>query len=133
MGLTATATDNYDDNPRLEVTVYADEEDEEPTGDRRHSPDAVALASGTLRLRAERKGDGDGRVYLVVLTATDAAGNVGRSCCTVVVPKSQNASAIAAVNGHAAAAEAYCKANGAAPPGFVPVGETDAPVLGPRQ
>jgi hypothetical protein len=32
------------------------------------------VASGTLRLRAERNGGGDGRVYLVLATASDWAG-----------------------------------------------------------
>jgi hypothetical protein len=37
--------------------------------------DARDIAPGTLRLRAERKGNGDGRVYLIVASATDGSGN----------------------------------------------------------
>jgi hypothetical protein len=132
VGLRIAVKDNCDPNPTVSVAVYADEDDEEATGDGRHSPDAKDIAAGTLRLRSERKGDADGRVYLIVVTAKDATGNVSVDCCTVVVPHSMSAAAIASVLAQAAAAEAYCEANGgAAPPGFVVVG--DGPILGPKQ
>ncbi|MEZ6105034.1 MAG: hypothetical protein R3B96_02725 [Pirellulaceae bacterium] len=76
-----------------------------------------------MQLRAERKGNSDGRVYLIVITATDESGNTAMKCCTVVVPKSQSAKHIASVADQAAAAEAYCEANGSAPEGYVLVGE----------
>src|SRR5207245_5763562 len=90
VGLTATAVDNCDGVLPVTVRGVPNEEDEEATGDGRFSPDAKDLASGTLRLRQERKGNGDGRVYLIISYAVDAAGNVGFSCSTVGVP--QNAS-----------------------------------------
>ena len=106
-------------------------DDEEPTGDGRHSPDAKNLAADTLRLRAERKGDGDGRVYLIVVTATDESGNTAFSCTTVVVPKSLK-KGDTTVNDQAAAARAVCEANdGAPPPGFFVCG--DGLVIGPHQ
>jgi hypothetical protein len=71
-------------------------------------------------------------VYLNVVTATDAAGNLGVSCSTVVVPQSQSNAAINAVDAAAAAARTFCAANnGAPPPGYVVVG--DGPVIGPKQ
>jgi hypothetical protein len=53
------------------------------------SPDAKNIAPGTLRLRSERSGSGDGRVYLIVITATDASNNVSHVCLTVVVPRAK--------------------------------------------
>jgi streptogramin lyase len=131
VGLAASASDNCTANQSVSVQVFADEDDEEATGDGVHSPDAKDIAAGTLRLRSERKGDSDGRVYLIIVTATDAAGNVSRCCRTVVVPHSQSPASISSVNAQAAAALAYCNLNGAAPPGFFPVG--DGAVIGPKQ
>lgn len=132
VGLTATATDNCDGALPVTVKVFGDEDDETPTGDGNFSPDAKDLATGTLRLRRERKGDADGRVYLIVSSATDAVGNVGSTCCTVVVPHSKSKRDIDSVNAQAAAATAFCQShNGAAPPGYVVIG--DGPVIGPKQ
>ena len=86
----------------------------------------------TLRVRSERNAQGNGRVSLIVTTATDTAGNKAHCCATVVVPRNQSAAAIASVNAQAAAARAFCAANnGAAPAGFVKVGI--GPVIGPIQ
>ena len=109
--------------------MFGDEDDEEQSGDGNHSPDAVQ--DPALRLRSERKGNGDGRVYLILATATDPAGNDGHACCSVVVPHSRSAADMTSVENQAAAAEAFCQANAAAPPGYVVVG--DGPVVGPKQ
>jgi hypothetical protein len=131
VGLTASATDNCDSNLTLVVKVYGDENDEEPVGDGNFSPDANNIAVGTLRLRSERKGDGDGRVYLVVVTATDSSGNVGRSVRTVTVALGQSAGELQQVANQAAAAKAYFDTNGVPPPGYFVIG--DGPVIGPKQ
>lgn len=132
VGLNADVSDESDSNPIVNVKVFGDEDDEEPTGDGTHSPDAKDIALKTLRLRAERKGNADGRVYLIIVTATDTAGNKGFDCCTVVVSRNQSQAAIKSVNEQAAAAEAFCHAHdGAAPPGYFVIG--DGPVIGPRQ
>ena len=87
--------------------VYSDEDD------------GTSLdVSGSLMLRAERAGTGDGRVYLVVVTAADAFGNTTDSCLTVVVPKSQSEHDTASVNEQAAAALAQCPS----PAGYFVVG-----------
>ena len=131
VGLAASATDNCDSNLTLVVKVYGDENDEEPVGDGNFSPDANNIAVGTLRLRSERKGNGDGRVYLVVVTATDSSGNVGRSARTVTVSLGQGAADLQRVANQAAAAKAYFDANGVPPPGYFVIG--DGPVIGPKQ
>ena len=111
--------------------MFADEDDEEPTGDGTFSPDAKDIDLDTLRLRSERKGNADGRVYLIVVIATDAAGNEGFACCTVVVPKSNSKKDKDDVNAQAAAAEDFCHENGEPPPGYFVVG--DGPTIGAKQ
>jgi hypothetical protein len=132
VGLAVTKSDNCDTNPNVQVLVYGDEDDLGEGDDGNFSPDARNIAPGTLRLRAERSGDANGRVYLIVVKVTDAGGNVGFNCSTVVVPKSESQSDINSVNAQAVAARAFCLANnGAPPPGYFVVG--DGPVVGPKQ
>jgi len=99
-----------DPNATVTVQVYAND-DALPS-------DAADLAPGRLRLRIQRQGSGSGRVYLIVVTATDAPGNVAVSECTVVVPHDHSAHSLAAVQQQAADAEAYFQAFHAAPPGY---------------
>ena len=107
VGLHISATDNTG-TATTSFVVLSDEDD----GD---SSDA----SGSLLLRAERLGTGDGRVYLIVITSTDAFSNTSTKCLAVVVPKSQSAKDIASVNTQAAAAVAQCPA----PAGYFVVGD----------
>jgi hypothetical protein len=131
VGLTAEVTDDTDPNPVVAVSTFSDEGDLEPAGGGNQSPDAANIAPGTLRLRSERDGNADGRVYLIVVTATDGGGNLGFGCCTVTVPQNQTASAISSVTAQAMAAEAVCRTTGGPPPGYVVVGV--GPVVGPKQ
>lgn len=131
VGFTASPVDGTDSCVVLSVAVFADEDDEGGQGDGNHSPDARNIASGTLRLRAERNGGGDGRVYLIIVTATDSTGKFGRRVHTVTVPHSNSPASKASVASQAAAAAAFGQANGTAPPGFFVVG--DGPVAGPKQ
>lgn len=52
----------------------------------------IAADCKSLKLRSERTGNGNGRVYTITLKVTDAAGNVGTATATVTVPHSQNGS-----------------------------------------
>jgi hypothetical protein len=99
-----------DPNATVTVQVFANDD--------ALASDAADLAPGRLRLRSQRQGGGSGRVYLIVVTATDAAGDVATSVCTVVVPHDQSAHSQAAVEQQAADAEAYFQAFHAAPPGY---------------
>jgi len=130
VGLSASATDNCPGTV-IAVAVFGDEDDLEETGDGNFSPDAKNIAPVTLRLRAERKGDADGRVYLIIVTATDASGNVSRCCRTVTVTHDQSKGSKASVAAQAAAAQSFCEHNGTAPPGYFVIG--DGPIVGPKQ
>jgi hypothetical protein len=130
VGFTATAVDQCEGELPMIVNVFADEDDES-TGDGVQSPDAKNVAVGSLRLRAERTGSGDGRVYLIIPEATDSSGNRGFSCCTVTVPSANTRAAHTAAAQQAAAARAFCAANGTAPAGYFVVG--DGPEIGPKQ
>ena len=110
VGLEATGT----------VTVYSDEDDVWPAS-AQFSPDAKQN-NGNLRLRSERGGPDDGRVYLII---------AGDCALTVVVPHDFSAASVASVLAQAEAALAYWETNGVPPPSFFLVG--DGPVIGPKQ
>jgi hypothetical protein len=122
-GFAASATDNSGDPVTLSYAVFSDEDDLTPANGTM-SPDAKNVAPSSLRLRAERDATSDGRVYLVVVTATDSSNNTSTKCVTAVVPKNLSNSAIASVNAQAAAASASCTA---------PFVVGDGPVIGPKQ
>ncbi len=133
VGLAVRASDNCDGSPAIAVAVYSNEPDQAPgDDDASFSPDARDIAPVTLRLRGERVQSGNGRVYLIVSTATDASGNSGFSCSVVVVAHDQNAKSLAVANDLGAAAQSYCAThNGAPPAGYVQVGT--GPTVGPKQ
>jgi uncharacterized repeat protein (TIGR01451 family) len=133
VGLSASASDGPCPTPPLVVEVFGDEDDQMPTAPRElFSPDAKDIAPGTLRLRQERVSSADGRVYLIVVKATDEAGGTGFATATVAVPKSTSNADLASVNAQAAAAKSYADThNGAPPAGYFVVG--DGPVVGPKQ
>jgi hypothetical protein len=130
VGLSVTATDNSGSVTTEVAGVFSNEDDLAPgAGDQ--SPDAKEIAAGTLRLRAERSGMGDGRVYLIIVTATDPSLNTSHGCVTAVVPRSASAADVSKVTAAANAAAAQCQATGMAPPGYFAVG--DGAVVGPKQ
>ena len=69
-------TDDFSGVGELEVEVGVDEP---AAGD-------VTIDGGLVRLRAERAGRGDGRVYTIAATVSDVAGNVSTSVGTCEVP-----------------------------------------------
>ena len=56
------------------------------TGDGNTAPDWVIVDNRNVLLRAERKGNGTGRVYTIFITCRDAAGNATTVTTQVVVP-----------------------------------------------
>jgi low density lipoprotein receptor-related protein 5/6 len=111
VGLSVTV-DPPDADPH--VLVYAND-DASPA-------DAADIGPDTLRLRSERQGRGEGRVYLIVTTATDSGGT-GFDVCTVAVPHDPSPCSVASAQQQAAAAEAYYREFQAAPPGYHLLGE----------
>ena len=95
------------------------------------APDAKH-ADDKLRLRAERSGNGDGRVYLIINLGVSSDDNVAVQCSAVVVPHSQSQASINAVNNMAKAAVQYCEDNqGQAPAGWYQHGLSEE--VGPKQ
>jgi hypothetical protein len=58
------------------------------------SPDAIIQSDGTVLLRAERSGAGNGRVYQINFTASDQYGQSGTGSIIVSVPHDRNTQAI---------------------------------------
>jgi len=116
----------------IKVQVFSDEDELAP-GSGNFSPDAKSLmATGSLRLRAERSGSANGRVYLIVAKATDSSGNTGFCTGTVTVTHDQSATSIASVAAQAVAAQAYAAShNGPPPPSYFLIGA--GPIVGPKQ
>lgn len=84
-----SATDDCDGNILGSVVVEraTSDETENDDGDGNTANDIVIGADcRSIRLRAERSGTGNGRVYTVTLKATDSSGNVTRANYKVFVP-----------------------------------------------
>lgn len=60
------------------------------TGDGDTSPDWIILNDHHVQLRAERSGRGNGRMYTITITSTDASGNISTQTTQVVVPHNSN-------------------------------------------
>lgn len=82
--LTYTATDNC--TPVTTTVSVSSNEHENTTGDGNTSPDWEVVNDHRVKLRAERSGLGEGRVYTITVTATDAYGNASTGTATVSVP-----------------------------------------------
>jgi len=70
------------------ITITAVTQDEPVDGgdDGNPCPDATGTGGSVVELRAERQGDGDGRVYHISFTANDGHGSECTGVVTVCVP-----------------------------------------------
>jgi hypothetical protein len=94
--LVASASDLCDASVNLNSVVIASVSSDEPdnsAGDGNTSNDIViAPGCNSVKLRAERMGGGNGRVYTITFKVTDSSGNSTTATAKVTVPKSQNGS-----------------------------------------
>jgi hypothetical protein len=91
--ITVTTSDACDDHPAIRLVSITSNEAADAGGSGNISPDIQGAAFGTddrqFLLRAERSGQGAGRVYTITYEAKDGSGNATTSAVTVTVPKSQ--------------------------------------------
>jgi hypothetical protein len=73
------------------ISSVTSDEAENGTGDGNTLNDIVIAGDcRSVQLRAERSGNGDGRVYTITFKVTDRSGNVGKATAKVLVPFSQD-------------------------------------------
>jgi hypothetical protein len=92
--LVTSVTDNCDHSVgvgSVNISVVTSDEPDNSTGDGNTTSDIVIAAScKSVQLRAERSGNGNGRVYTITLNVADASNNVSTATFKVTVPHSQN-------------------------------------------
>jgi hypothetical protein len=89
------ATDPDGDTVTLTVTGVTQDEALNGLGDGDTAPDAVlGPASNEVQLRAERSGNGDGRVYRIAFSGSDGRGGTCTGTVTVGVPHNQGSTPI---------------------------------------
>jgi hypothetical protein len=69
------------------VSIYSDEPEDAPGGgDGKTVDDIVILGPSAFKVRDERQGGGNGRIYGVTFEISDTAGNVATATCYIGVP-----------------------------------------------
>jgi uncharacterized repeat protein (TIGR03803 family) len=83
--VTVNATDNLDPHPTSKIIAVTSNE---PTD---NDVDLQITGPLTLNLRAERDGNGNGRIYTITIQTSDASGNKTTGTTQVIVPKDPDA------------------------------------------
>ena len=95
--LVASASDLCDPTVGIGSVRIASVSSDEPDNScgEGHTTHDIVIAADckSVQLRAERKGNGNGRVYTITFKVIDASGNVSTATAKVTVPHSQNGSA----------------------------------------
>jgi uncharacterized protein len=86
---TVSVSDNFDQNPTVELVSITSNEPDNGLGDGDTADDIVILDDFTILLRAERSAQGTGRIYTLTYKAADACGNETYATATVFVPLNQ--------------------------------------------
>ena len=84
-----SAIDNCSPTVTSQIIDVRSNEPVDGLGDGDTAPDWLITGPLTLNLRAERSGNGAGRIYTITIECRDAAGNKATGIVTVKVPKSQ--------------------------------------------
>ena len=87
--IAVVATDAVDASVTSRIVAVTSDEPDNGTGDGDTANDIVETGALSVQLRAERAGNGDGRVYTIEIESVDAAGNASRATTTVKVPRSR--------------------------------------------
>jgi hypothetical protein len=88
--ITGVTDPDKGDTVTLTITAVTQDEPLNSTGDGNTTPDAVLGPNGTLSVRAERQGTGDGRVYVITFLGTDNHGATCTGHVNVAVPHDQS-------------------------------------------
>ena len=91
------------DGDPITITIVAITSDEATATDKgsggaNHAPDAYGVGTDTASVRAERSGNGDGRVYTISFMADDGRGGVCEGSVTVNVPHDQSDDTCSAID-----------------------------------
>ncbi|HUQ33742.1 MAG TPA: alpha/beta hydrolase [Pyrinomonadaceae bacterium] len=78
----------------IAITRITQDEATDGTGDSDACPDAHGVGASIAQLRAERSGNGNGRVYTIYFTASDGHGGVTQGNVKVNVPKKSRGTAV---------------------------------------
>ena len=81
-----SGSDVCDTTPSCHITSVSSNEPENGLGDGDKSPDWQITGDLTLKLRAERSGKGNGRIYTATISCSDASGNSLEGEVTITVP-----------------------------------------------
>ncbi len=79
-------SDNLTGNVQTEIVSVTSSEPDNGLGDGDTANDIVINPDGTIFLRAERAGSGNGRIYTITMLATDNAGNRTVAVTEAIVP-----------------------------------------------
>lgn len=79
-------TDPDGDEVTISIDSIRQDEAVDAAGDGSTCPDAGGVGTPTAMLRAERSGEGDGRIYEIVFTASDGRGGTATGTVRVCVP-----------------------------------------------
>ena len=91
-------TDPDGDPVSLTIVSITSDEPTDSSGDGNHAPDAYGIGTNIATVRAERAGDGDGRVYVVNFIAEDGNGGVSEGSVTIGVPHDKSGKDCSAVD-----------------------------------
>ena len=86
---TVIVSDNFDPDPAISLVSVTSNEPDEGLGDGDTEDDIVILDDFHFKLRAERSGNGAGRIYTITYQVTDNCGNAATQSVTVTVPKNR--------------------------------------------